>query len=275
MTLRMFEKAGLNVRVRDRSYRPTINDDAISCILLRAQEIPKYIQEGVLDAGIAGKDWMLETRAKVVEVADLPYTKTGLGKMRLVIAVPNASRINEVADLEGKRIATELVNVTKGYLSRNGVKAKVEFSWGATEAKAPELCDAISELTETGSSLRANNLRIVSTILESTTRFMANKQAMLSPWKRSKIEELATLLRGAVEAESKVGLKLNVNKGNLDRLLSLLPSLKKPTISPLSDGAWVAVEIIVDKNVSKLLIPKLKNVGAQGIVEYPLNMIIE
>ncbi len=274
-TIELFKKAGFNIHVDERSYKPIINDEEIDCLLIRAQEIPKYVEKGVLDAGLSGKDWIIETDADVYEVADLVYAKTGFGKVKLVLAVPEDSGIKSVKDLEGKRIATELVNVTKNYLKNHNVSAEVEFSWGATEVKVPELVDAISELTETGSSLRANKLRVIETILEATTKFIANKKSMQDPWKKQKIEEIALLLNGALAAESKVALKMNVEKKNLSGLISLLSSLKSPTVSELSDKNWIAVEVVVDEKIVREIIPKLKKAGAQGIIEYSLNKIIE
>ena len=274
-TLELFKKAGFNISIGERSYKPFIDDEEIECLLIRAQEIPKYVEQGVLDAGLSGKDWIIETGADVQEIADLVYAKRGFGKLRLVIAVPEDSSIKSVKDLEGKRIATELVNVTKDYLKKQNVNVKVEFSWGATEVKVPELVDAISELTETGSSLKANNLRIVDTVLESNTKFIANKKSISDSWKKQKIQEIALLLKGALAAENKVGLKMNVEKKNLNKLLSLLPALKNPTISELSDKNWVAVETIIEEKTVRTIIPKLKQSGAQGIIEYSLNKIIE
>ena len=273
-TLMLFKKAGFNIFVEERSYRPLIDDEEIECLLIRAQEIPKYVEQGILDLGLSGKDWILETGASVQEIAELVYAKQGLRKVKLVLAVAENSNIKTVKDLEGKRIATELVNVTKGYLKKNDVNAKVEFSWGATEVKVPELVDAIAELTETGSSLRANNLRIISTLLESTTKLIANENSMKDEWKKKKIQEIALLLKGALLAEEKVGLKMNIEKKNINKLLSLLPAIKRPTISELSDKGWVAVETIIDEKVVREIIPKLKKAGAQGIVEYSLNKII-
>ena len=273
-TLELFKKAGFNIHLSERSYKPSIDDEEIECLLIRAQEIPKYVEKGVLDAGLSGKDWITETKADVEEVTDLVYSKTGFGKVKLVLAVPENSKIGSVKDLKDKRIATELVNVTKDFLKKNKVNAEVEFSWGATEVKVPELVDAISELTETGSSLRANKLKIIEIILESTTRFIANKKSLQDTWKKQKIDEIALLLNGALNAENKVGLKMNVERKNLDKLLSLLPALKKPTISDLTDKNWVAIEIIIEEKVVREIIPKLKQVGAQGIIEYSINKII-
>jgi len=274
-TLGLFKKAGFNINVGERSYKPSIDDSEIECLLIRAQEIAKYVEQGVLDVGLTGKDWITETNADVQEITSLIYSKTGFGKVKLVIAVPENSSIKSVKDLEGKRIATELINTTKDYLKKNKVNAEVEFSWGATEVKVPELVDAIAELTETGTSLKANNLRIIETILESTTKLIANKKSMSDKWKKQKIEEIALLLNGALEAYSKVGLKMNVERENLDKLLSLLPALKKPTISNLSDDKWVAIETIIDEKIVREILPALKKAGAQGIVEYSLNKVIE
>jgi ATP phosphoribosyltransferase len=274
-TLELFKKAGFNISVSERSYKPFIDDEQIDCLLIRAQEIPKYVEQGVLDAGLSGKDWITETKANVLEIADLVYSKRGFGKVKLVIAVPENSKIKSPKDLQGKRIATELVNVTKEYLKKHKVNAEVEFSWGATEAKVPELVDAISELTETGSSLKANKLRIVDTVLESTTKFIANKKSMKESWKKQKIEEIAMLLNGALAAESKVGLKMNVERKNLNKILAVLPALKNPTISQLSHKDWIAVETIIDEKIVRTIIPRLKKAGAEGIVEYSLNKIIE
>ena len=274
-TFAMFKKAGFNISLSDsRSYFPQIDDPEMECILIRAQEIARYVQDCVLDCGLTGKDWVMENKADVVEVADLVYAKKGLGKVKWVLAVSNNSNIKSVKDLEGKRIATEAVNLTKEYLKKNNVKAEVEFSWGATEVKVPELVDAIVEITETGSSLRANNLRIIDTLLESTTKFVANKNSIKDAWKRKKIEEIAMLLKGAIAAEESVGLMMNVEKKNLDKVLSVLPALKNPTISSLSDENWVAVNAIVKEKVVREIVFKLKEAGAQGIVEYPLNKII-
>lgn len=273
-TLRLFGKAGFRVQVNERSYFPHIDDEEIECMLIRAQEMARYVEIGHLDCGITGKDWIVESKAKVVEVADLVYAKSGMRPVKWVLAVPNGSRIKTVKDLENRVIATEAVNLTREYLRKNGVRAEVEFSWGATEVKAPTLADAIVEITETGSSLIANNLRIVDTIMESTPRFIANRASWREPWKRRKAENIVTLLQGAILAESKVGLKLNVARKDLDNVLSLLPALKNPTISNLSDEKWVAVETIIDESKVRELIPELKRSGAQGIVEYPLNKIV-
>ncbi len=274
-TIKVFERAGFKVVVSSRSYFPNIDDPEIEPILLRAQEMSKYVEQEVLDCGITGQDWIWENGSKVVNIADLVYAKQSAVKVRWVLAVPEDSAIKSVKDLRGKRIATELVQVTKNYLKKNKVKADVEFSWGATEAKvASGVVDAVVELTETGSSLRAHKLRIVSTICESTTQFIANQKAAKDPWKRKKMEELVMLLKGAIEAEHMVGLKMNVENKNLEKVLQHLPSLKNPTISSLSQKGWSAVETIIDEGTARQLIPKLKEVGAQGIIEYPLNKII-
>jgi ATP phosphoribosyltransferase len=273
-TFRMFKKAGYNIIANERSYIPSINDPEIECILLRAQEMAKYVEDGTLDCGLTGRDWILENKAKIVEVADFIYAKQGLRPVKWVLAVPEASKIKTVKDLEGKKIATELVEVTKAYLKKHGITAKVEFSWGATEVKPLILVDAIVEVTETGSSLKANSLRVIDTVLESTTKFIVNKKSWQDDWKRQKIENIVMLLKGAMAAEEKVGLKMNVSKKKLPKILSLLPALKKPTISNLSEDNWVAVETIIDESTARNLIPELKRAGAQGIVEYPLNKIV-
>jgi len=273
-TLRLFEKAGFNIRVDERSYKPSIDDDDIECLMIRAQEIPKYVEQGVLDVGLCGEDWIQESGASVHEVAELVYSKNGFGKVRLVLAVPEDSQIRSVKDLEGKRIATELVHVTQSYLVKNGIKAEVEFSWGATEVKAPDLVDAIADLTETGSSLRANNLRVIETILESSTKLIANKKSYSDSWKQEKIDEISLLLSSAILSEGRVGLKMNVDKKDLDAVVALLPALKNPTVSDLYDKKSVAVETIVEERVVREIIPKLKKAGAQGIVEYSINKIV-
>ena len=243
-------------------------------MLIRAQEMARYVEDGILDAGLTGRDWILENGANVREVADLLYSKQTLGKVRWVLAVPEESPVKSVTDLEGKIIATELVKVTERYLAQNGVKAKVEFSWGATEVKPPVLADAIVEVTETGSSLRANGLRIVETVLESNTKFISNHAAWQDSWKREKMETLVMLLDGAMEAAGKVGLMLNVQRADLDRVLAVLPALKRPTISTLSDPGWVAVNTVIEEKTVREIIPRLKAANAQGIVEYPLNKIV-
>ena len=274
-TAELFRKAGWNITFQSRSYYPSIDDPEISCILIRAQEMARYVQDGVMDAGLTGYDWVLENRAKVREVAELVFSKVSRRPVKWVLCVPNDSPIQSVKDLQGKRIATEAVNLTTDYLTKHGVTAHVEFSWGATEVKPPHLADAIVEVTETGSSLRANNLRIVDTILESTTRLIANEASWSDPWKRRKIENIALMLRGAMAAAGKVGLMMNVPKANLERVLKILPALQTPTISSLSDPNWVDVNTIIDEATVRDLMPKLKDGGACGIVEYPLNKIIE
>jgi ATP phosphoribosyltransferase len=273
-TLELFRRAGFEIKVSSRSYFPSIDDDQIECMLIRAQEMARYVEDGILDAGLTGTDWILENDADIIEIADLIYAKQTFGKVRWVLAVPEKSEIQSVKDLEGKILATELVKVTERYLARNGVKAKVEFSWGATEVKPPVLADAIVEVTETGSSLRANGLRIVETVLESNTKFFANKAAWGDAWKRSKMENIVMLLKGAIEASGKVGLMLNVHKNDLATVLSVLPALKRPTISHLSDDDWLAVNTIIEEKTVREIIPRLKAANAQGIVEYPLNKIV-
>ncbi|MCX5700481.1 MAG: ATP phosphoribosyltransferase [Candidatus Omnitrophica bacterium] len=275
-TFRMFRKAGFNVSLpSERSYFPSINDGEIKPVLLRAQEMARYVQDGALDCGITGNDWILENKASVERVTDLAYAKQSMNKVRWVLAVPQDSGIKKVKDLNGKRVATELVGVTKDYFKRVKVNVEVEFSWGATEVKVSAgLVDAIVELTETGSSLKANKLIEIATICESTTQFIANKDSFKNSWKKSKIEEIALLLRGAIAAEEKVGLKMNVRKQDLKKVISRLPALKKPTISGLSDDGWFAIETIIDERIVRQIIPELKRAGAQGIIEYPLNKVI-
>jgi ATP phosphoribosyltransferase len=273
-TVDLFRRAGFNVTTSSRSYFPTIDDPDIECMLIRAQEMARYVQDGVLDAGLTGLDWVAEVDADVHVVADLVYSKASFGKVRWVLAVPESSNIHSVKDLEGKTIATELVGATQRYLARNGVKAKVEFSWGATEVKPPVLADAIVEVTETGSSLRANKLRIVETLMESNTQLIANKAAWADPWKQSKLSDLKMLLDGAIAALGKVGLMLNVHRDNLAAVIGVLPALKRPTISSLSDDNWAAVNTILDESTVRTIIPRLKQAGAEGIVEYPLNKIV-
>lgn len=274
-TAELFKRAGYNIRFSSRSYYPTIDDDQIECLLIRAQEMARYVQLGVIDAGLTGHDWILENRADVHEVAELVFSKVSRRPVRWVLAVPEDSPVHSVKDLAGKRIATEVVNLTTDYLARHGVKASVEFSWGATEVKPPRLADAIVEVTETGSSLKANNLRIVETLLESTTRFIANHDAWRNGWKREKIEHLVLMLEGVLNAEGRVGLMMNVLKKDLGRVLELLPSLQNPTVAPLADSNWVAVNTILEERVVRDLLPKLRAAGARGIVEYPLNKIID
>jgi ATP phosphoribosyltransferase len=273
-TVDLFRRAGFQITVSSRSYFPAIDDPEIECMLIRAQEMARYVEDGVLDAGLTGRDWVEENEAQVQTVADLIYAKQSFGKVRWVLAVPESSPVKTVKDLEGKIIATELVAATERYLKSHGVTAKVEFSWGATEVKPPELADAIVEVTETGSSLRANKLRIVETVMESNTQLIANVNSWKDPWKRRKLEDMRMLLEGAINALGKVGLMLNVEKKNLESVLGVLPALKKPTISPLSDGDWLALNTILDEATVRTIIPRLKEAGAQGIVEYPLNKIV-
>ena len=273
-TLRLFKKAGFLIEANSRSYFPSVDDTELSPMLIRAQEMARYVSLGILDCGLTGRDWTLEQGASVVDVAELKYAKAGLRPVRWVIAVPNNSKIRKLKDLNGKRIATELVGFTKKYLKQNKIKAEVEFSWGATEVKPPLLADAIVELTETGSSLKANNLRIVKTILESNTLLIANKKAWKNKWKRQKIENLHMLLQSAIEAQKKVGLKLNAPDSKLKDILSLLPALNKPTMAPLAGSKWHSIEVIIDVTIVRDLIPKLKRKGAKGIIEYPLNKVI-
>jgi ATP phosphoribosyltransferase len=273
-TVQLFAKAGWRISISSRSYFPGIDDPEINCMLVRAQEMARYIETGALDAGITGRDWVQETGADVSEVCELLYSKQSLAPVRWVLAVPEDGPIASVKDLEGKVIATEVVHITENYLAKHGVKARVEFSWGATEVKVPQLADAIVEVTETGSSLRANRLRIVDTVLESATVFIMNRAAGADSWKREKAENLILMLQGAIAAASKVGLLLNVHRDNLSAVLGVLPALKNPTISPLSDPDWVAVNTIIEEAVVRQILPKLKAAKAQGIVEYPLNKIV-
>lgn len=273
-TLEKMAKAGWNVTVSSRSYEPYVDDPELTIRLIRAQEISRYVELGYLDAGITGHDWIIENHSSVHEVGEFIFSKVSRQPTRWVLAVPEESSIRSVQDLEGRRVATEVVGLTKRWLRKHGVKAEVEFSWGATEVKARELVDAIVEVTETGSSLRANKLRIVDTLLVSTPRLIANHDSWKDPWKRHKIETLALLLRGAIEAEAKVGLKMNVREGNLSNLLQSLPALRNPTVSGLSQSGWVAVETIIDESVVRELIPQLKAAGAEGIIEYPLNKVV-
>jgi ATP phosphoribosyltransferase len=273
-TVDLFRRAGFQITVSSRSYFPAIDDPEIECMLIRAQEMARYVEDGVLDAGLTGRDWVEENEAQVQTVADLIYAKQSFGKVRWVLAVPESSPVQSVKDLQGKIIATELVAATERYLKSHGVTAKVEFSWGATEVKPPELADAIVEVTETGSSLRANKLRIVETVMESNTQLIANVNSWKDSWKRRKLEDMRMLLEGAINALGKVGLMLNVEKKNLQSVLGVLPALKKPTISPLSDGDWLALNTILDEATVRTIIPRLKEAGAQGIVEYPLNKIV-
>ncbi|MFH1683825.1 MAG: ATP phosphoribosyltransferase [Candidatus Margulisiibacteriota bacterium] len=274
-TFELFKKAGWNIKASARSYYPAVDDQELEVMLIRAQEMARYVESGVLDCGLTGIDWVIESGCKVKKVADLVYAKQGLRKVRWVLAVPENSKVKSIKLLKGKRIATELVNVTRKYLKTNKVNAKVEFSWGATEAKPPELADAIVELTETGSSLKANKLKIIDTVLESNTVVIANQDCLKDDWKNEKLKNIILLLQGALVAESKVGLKMNVMKGRLRNVLKILPALQTPTIAELSNAAWVDVDTVVDENVVRELIPKLKNAGAKGIVEYPLNKVID
>jgi ATP phosphoribosyltransferase len=273
-TLKLFKKAGFNISVSSRSYYPTIDDTEIECMLIRAQEMSGYVEKGIIDCGLTGKDWIMEQNAKVKEVAELIYAKEGLKPIKWVLAVPKDSKIKKVSDLEGKLISTELVGFTKRWLKKNNVKANVEFSWGATEVKPPQLCDAIVELTETGNSLRANNLRIVEVLFESTTRFISNKDSWKNKFKQQKIENIVLLLQGALAAEEKVGLKMNVKEGDLKRVQALLPSMHSPTIFTLTEKGWFDLDVIIDEKIVRDIIPKLKKFGATGIVEYTLNKVI-
>lgn len=273
-TLDLFHRAGFLITVAERSYFPAVDDPELECMLVRAQEMARYIEDGALDCGLTGHDWVLENEADVVVVSELVYAKRSFGRVRWVLAVPEASPVRTVEDLEGRIIATELVGVTRRWLAERGVQAKVEFSWGATEAKLPQLADAIVEVTETGASLRANKLRVVDTVLESATVFIANHRAWEDPPRRRKIEDIALLLQGAITALDKVGLMLNVRRRDLDRVLAVLPALRRPTVSPLSDEEWLAVNTILDERVVREIIPRLKEAGAEGIVEYPLNKIV-
>ena len=273
-TMELFRRAGFDLQVGSRSYFPTVDDEELDCVLIRAQEMARYVEDGVLDAGLTGRDWVAENDAQVVEVADLIYAKQSFRKVRWVLAAPEDSLIRGPKDLEGKVIATELVKTTERYLARHGVRAHVEFSWGATEVKPPLLADAIVEVTETGSSLRANKLKILDTVMESNTVLIANKSAWEDAWKREKLGNIKLLLEGAMLAFGKVGLMLNVHKDCLAAVLKVLPALKRPTISELSEPGWVALNTILDEKLVRLIIPQLKQAGAQGIVEYPLNKII-
>jgi ATP phosphoribosyltransferase len=274
-TLKMFNKAGFNIYTSERSYFPSIDDPEIEPVLLRAQEMSRYVQDGALDCGITGNDWILENKSNVLRITDLIYAKQSLNKVRWVLAVPQGSRVKSIKDLRGKRIATELVSVTQDYFRKNKIKVDVEFSWGATEVKVNAgLVDAIVELTETGRSLKANKLVEIATICESTTQFIANKNAYKDNWKRNKMEQIAVLLKGAIAAEEKVGLKMNVRKQDLKKVIAILPALKNPTVSPLSEEGWSAVETVIDEKVVRILVPKLKKAGATGIIEYSLNKVI-
>jgi ATP phosphoribosyltransferase len=273
-TVDLLARAGWKVTLSSRSYVPAIDDSEMDCLLVRAQEMARYVETGALDAGITGHDWVEETGADVIELAELVYAKQRLARVKWVLAVPEDSAIRWPRDLEGKTIATEVVGITQRYLAKHGVKARVEFSWGATEVKVPQLADAIVEVTETGSSLRANRLRIMDTVLESSTVFIMNRQSAADPAKREKAENLVLMLQGAIAAATRVGLMLNVRRENLATVLAELPALKNPTISALSDSDWVAVNTIIEESVVRQILPKLKAAKAQGIVEYPLNKIV-
>ena len=279
-TVQLFARAGFNVYVSSRSYFPTVDDDELECMLIRAQEMARYVSDGVLDAGLTGQDWIAEhelgdgTTGVLTSMADLVYAKQSYGKVRWVLAAPEDSAIKSAADLEGATIATELVRVTRAYFKRQGINVNVEFSWGATEVKPPILADAIVEATETGSTLRANRLRILDIVMESNTQLIANHDALANQWKRTKIENIALLLKAAIEAQGRVGLMLNVRRDDLEAVLALLPALQRPTISALSDTAWVAVNTVIEERTVRDLIPRLKASGAHGIVEYPLNKIV-
>lgn len=273
-TIKLFGKAGFNISVSSRSYRPSIDDEDLDGRFVRAQEVSRYVEHGYFDCGLTGQDWVKENDSDVVEVCSLVYSRASNKRSKWIIAVPEASPVQTVKDLEGKRIATEVVNITRQYLKDNGVKAEVEFSWGATEVKVPDLVDAIVDLTETGNSIRANKLRIIDTLLYTNTVLIANKVSWENPAKRKKIENIALLLRAALEANSKVGLKLNIEKSKLDAILADLPALRNPTINRLTDESWVAIDTILDEKVVREIIPELKERGAEGIIEYPLNKVV-
>lgn len=274
-TVDLFRKSGYNITVEKRSYFPSIDDEEIECMLIRAQEMARYVANGVLDAGLTGHDWIVETGVDVEEIAELTFSKVSRRPVRWVLCVPENSPVQTVKDLEGKTIATEAVGLAKSYLAKHGVNANVEFSWGATEVKPPKLADAIVEVTETGSSLRANHLRIVEEILQSTTRFIVNKNAYSDPWKKCKIDNIVMLLKATLEAEGKVSLMMNVPSDKLDDVLRVLPAMQKPTVSPLADKDWVDVAAVVDENLVRTLVPQLKKVGATGIIEFNIAKIIE
>ena len=273
-TVSLFSKAGWKIKISSRSYYPQIDDDEIECLLIRAQEIARYVADGVLDAGLTGKDWVQENRVDVEEIADLVYSKTSARPVRWVLAVPNDSPVKSVKDLQGKRIATEAVNMTVDYLKKHGVTASVEFSWGATEVKPPKLADAIVEVTETGNSLRANNLRILETIMESNTKFIMNKDAYKDEWKRQKVERLVLMLKGAMSANTKVGIMMNVPRQSLEAVMKILPPETKPTVSNLTDQDWTDLMVILDEKLVREIVPDLKKAGAEDIVEFPLNKVI-
>ncbi|MCA8982861.1 MAG: ATP phosphoribosyltransferase [Planctomycetaceae bacterium] len=274
-TAELFRKAGYNIKFSSRSYYPTIDDDEIECLSIRAQEMARYVEQGILDAGITGHDWIVETNADVHEVSELVFSKVSRRPVRWVLAVPEDSPIKTVKDLQGKRIATEAVGLTERYLEKHGVQAEVEFSWGATEVKPPRLVDAIVEVTETGSSLRANALRIVDEVIQSTTRLIANRNSYRDPWKQQKLNNISLMLQSCLAAEGKVGLMLNVRRNDLPRVLSGLPALQQPTVSSLSDPDWVAINTILDEAVVRTIVPQLRDAGATGIVEFPINKIID
>ena len=274
-TIDMFRKAGYKITVNSRSYYPTIDDEEIECLLIRAQEMARYVEEGIMDVGLTGLDWIEENGAEVVEVVELVYGKIGRNPLRWVVAVPEDSPIQSVRDLQGKRIATEAVNMTKRYLAKHGVEAQIEFSWGATEVKPPRLADAIVEITETGSSLRANHLRILDTVCVTTTRMIANKTAWQDSFKRAKIERLALLLQSVLAAEKRVGLMMNVKRQDIDRVVKILPALQNPTVSPLLDSEWVALNTVVEERIVREIIPELLQAGAHGIIEYSLNKVVQ
>jgi ATP phosphoribosyltransferase len=274
-TTQLFEKAGYNISFSGRSYYPEIDDPQIECVLIRAQEMARYVEQGVLDAGITGIDWVMETRARVKELADLKAPWPNYRPVRWLLAVKNGSKFRKVSDLQGKRIATEAIGLTRRYLKKHGVKAEIEFSYGATEVKPPLLADAIVDVSETGSSIRANDLRVLDTVLESTPRLIANREAFANPWKRRKLERMLLMLLGAIRAAGRVGLMMNVPKVRLKRLLEVLPALGKPTVSALSDESWVALNTVVAESVVRELVPELVELGAQAIVEYPLNKIVD
>jgi ATP phosphoribosyltransferase len=271
----LFRRAGYKITFSSRSYYPTIDDDEIECLLIRAQEMARYVEDGVLDCGLTGYDWVMENASDVHEVAELVFSKVSRRPVRWVLCVPEDSPIRSVKDLQGKRIATEAVGMTTRYLAKHGVTAKVEFSWGATEVKPPKLADAIVEVTETGSSLRANNLRILDEVLQSTTRFIANRKSYADGWKKQKIDDIVLMLQGAMAAEGKVGLMMNVPREKLASVIALLPALQKPRVSSLSDSDWVDVNTILDESTVRQIIPRLKSAGARGIVEYPLSKVID
>lgn len=273
-TIRLFQKAGYKIRVSERSYFPAIDDEEIEPVLFRAQEISRYVEDGIIDCGITGNDWIEENSSDVEKVAELVYAKRSMKPVKWVLAVPVSSKVKSAKDLEGKRIATELVKVTNKYLKKKGVKAEVEFSWGATEVKPQMGIDAIVEVTETGTSLRANNLKIIETVCESTTQVIVNKEAWKEPWKKEKIEEIILLLKGALLAEGKVGLKMNVREKDVEKIIAILPSMKAPTVSRLFNKEWVDIDTVIDEEDVKKIIPRLRKAGAEGFIEYPLNKVI-